>query len=189
MSFNQNEFYQFVNEYPVVLKGDFRLKSGERSDTYVSWDSITGYVNKLQVLSHFILAFAYDHKLEPDSFFGVPEGATKIGLITQYEYILNKKEDGILPMGRAKPKNHGLPRNKNYRGFPEGKTVIIEDTTTTAGSLIKITQQLIEDGSDVIAAICLMDRSKGFAQNNFYNQTGLQLYPMSHLDDILHASK
>jgi len=37
-------------------------------------------------LSDYVMAFVEDSGLQPDCFYGVPEGATKLGIITQYKW-------------------------------------------------------------------------------------------------------
>jgi orotate phosphoribosyltransferase len=102
------------------------------------------------------------NNLQVDTFYGVPEGATKLGIITQYKYAKQSpsfsKGSHVLAMGRAKPKDHGAPKDKFFVGAPTGKVVVIEDVTTTGGSLITTLDGLKEAGINVVGVISLTNR-------------------------------
>ena len=49
-------------------------------------------------LTDFVLEFAADHQIQPDTFFGVAEGATKLGVLTQFKYAMkNTAKKAITP--------------------------------------------------------------------------------------------
>ena len=61
-------------------------------------------------------------------------------------------------MGRGKPKEHGAPKDKYFVGQPRGKTIIVEDVTTTGGSLLTTIDALADADVPVIAAFGLTNR-------------------------------
>lgn len=162
--FNQEKFNQFILENKVVgfFEEPITLKSGRLSHWYVNWRNVAEDVYLSDKLSDYVMAFVEDLGLQPDCFYGVPEGATKLGIITQYKWAKNSPNYGlgshILPMGRGKPKDHGEPKDRFFLGQPKGKTVILEDVTTTGSSLLETIDNLTQAKIQIIAAIGLTNR-------------------------------
>ena len=52
--------------------------------TIIMQNSIAKDVFLLDKLTDFVVSFTKKLSLEPDCFYGVPEGATKLGILTQY---------------------------------------------------------------------------------------------------------
>ena len=136
---DQAEFDRFVIDNGVV--GFFErvivLASGKESNWYANWRILVDDVHRTEQLAEYVIGFTRHLDLQPDCFYGVPEGATKIGIITQYiwakAFLYYSPGSHALPMGRANQKNHGAPRYRDYVGIPRGGTVVIEDVTTTGG--------------------------------------------------------
>ncbi len=162
--FNQEKFNQFILENNIVgfFKEPITLKSGRLSYWYVNWRNVAEDVFLLDQLTDYVTAFIEDQNLQPDCFYGVPEGATKLGIITQYKWAKNSQNYGlgshVLPMGRGKPKDHGEPKDRFFLGQPKGKVVILEDVTTTGSSLLETIDNLTQAKSQIIAAIGLTNR-------------------------------
>lgn len=164
--FDGDAFENFILDEKVAGFFDkpIRLKSGRDSHWYVNWRSVTNDVFLLDQLCEYILDFVESEKLKVDCFYGVPEGATKTGLVTQYKWAKRQSDFGrgshVLAMGRAKAKLHGDPKDRYFVGQPEGSTIVVEDVTTTGGSLIETIDQLRESGVRVVAALGLTNRGE-----------------------------
>ena len=163
--FDQEKFNNFVIENNVIgfYEKPITLKSKRSSHWYVNWRRVASDVYLIDELTDFIIAFAKWVGFHPDCFYGVPEGATKIALITQYKWALEdpnlQKGKYVLAMGRGKPKSHGDPKDMYFLGAPKGKTIIIEDVTTTGSSLLNTIKQLKElNDVEILAAIGLTNR-------------------------------
>lgn len=181
--FNQGAYNQFVlNNNVVGIKGkSFTLKSGRTSHWYANWRIPTNDTWATEQLSTFIRHFIGNinnfvegFELRPDCFFGVPEGATKLATITGSDWarkqVTYDKGSHPLPMGRGKPKEHGAPEDKYFVGTPKGRVIVLEDVTTTGGSLLNTIANLRELSSvEVIAAIGLTNR--------------MELTPIPEVDD------
>ena len=98
----------------------------------------------------------------PETMYGVPEGASKLGLLTQYKWAKRAKRFGVgshvLSMGRGSVKTHGAPEDRFFVGMPRGRTVVLEDVTTTGGSLLETIDRLNEANVEISAAIGLTNR-------------------------------
>ncbi|MEK6959171.1 MAG: phosphoribosyltransferase family protein [archaeon] len=164
MAFDQKEFNKFIEESGVYgfFKDPITLKSGRKSNFYANWRNVVEDVYLTDKLADYLIEFAKSVGLNADTFYGVPEGATKLGVITQYKYAKSSgayaKGSHVLAMGRATPKDHGAPKDKFFVGVPKGKVVVIEDVTTTGGSLITTLDGLKEAGIEVVGVISLTNR-------------------------------
>lgn len=168
-SFDQSAFNSFVVESGVVGFFDkpIKLKSGRQSNWYVNWRRVAGDVFLIDNLSDFVLDFinklvAAGEIEAPDCIYGVPEGASKLGILCQYKWAKNSKNYGpsshVLAMGRGQPKAHGAPEDKYFVGMPQGKTLILEDVTTTGGSLLTTIDALNEARVKIIGTLGLTNR-------------------------------
>ncbi len=193
--FDQEAFNKFIIENKVIgfYEEPIKLKSGRLSSWYVNWRKIAEDVYLLDKLSDFVLDFVKDKEIPVDTFYGVPEGATKLGIITQYKYAKSQANFGkgsyTLAMGRGKPKDHGMARDRYFLGFPRGKVVIIEDVITTGSSLLENVKKLQEAGTDISAIIVLTDRDEKRDDGKHVSQLlldmGIPYYPMSNARYLL----
>ncbi len=193
MDFNQEEFNQFIVDNNVVgfFEQPIKLSSGRISHWYVNWRINDVFL--MDKLSDFVIAFVKSLGLQPDCFYGVPEGATKLGIITQHKWAKQSLSYGemshVLPMGRGKPKEHGDVKDRFFVGEPGGKVVVIEDVTTTGGSLIETLRGLKEAGTEVIGVISLTNRMEkrddGLSVKEAVEREGFGFYNMSSSLELL----
>lgn len=194
-AFDQQEFNEFVLEQRAI---EFRenpvpLSSGRQSHFYVNWKKISD-VALTSDLATFIMDFADDHHLHQQTFYGVPEGASKIALITQFRYATERAGKcapgtHVLAMGRGKEKDRGDAEDRFFLGFPKGRTVVIEDVTTTGESLLSTIDLLVHLEASVIAAISLTDRNErskdGKSVEQVVRERGVEYLAMSNAYDLL----
>ncbi len=193
--FNQEEFNKFIEENGVYgfFEDAITLKSGRKSHFYANWRNVVEDVFLTDKLSDFVVDFAKENGLEVDTFYGVPEGATKLGVISQFKMAKGSegfaKGSHVLAMGRAKPKDHGAPKDKFFVGMPKGKVIVLEDVTTTGGSLITTLDGLKEAGVDVAGVISLTNRMEkrddGKSVKEAVEEKGVKFYCMSTALELL----
>ena len=136
-------------------------------------------------LTDFVLSFVQHKSISVNTFYGVPEGATKLGLITQFKFAKLqgiKKHRHQLAMGRAKPKDHGDPKDRYFVGAPKGSICVLEDVTTTGGSAIKAVEKLREAGYVVDRVVTIIDREEG--ADALMKETELELCSIFKLSDL-----
>jgi orotate phosphoribosyltransferase len=162
MKFDQESYDNFLISKDVIgfFKEPIRLKSGRMSPWYANLRNLTDNTATKNIIIRYILDFVEDLKISPDLFYGVPEGATKLGLFLSDEYAKRTGKKVNLVMGRGKPKDHGQLKDRLFIGqFPEkAKVVVVEDVTTTGGSLISTIETLKQLEINIIAAIGLVNR-------------------------------
>ena len=193
--FDKSAFSEFILENDVYgfFEEPITLKSGRQSHYYVNWRNVVEDAWLTENLVKFVIDFATDNKIEVDTFYGVPEGATKLGVLTQYSWAKRQENFGkgthVLAMGRAKPKEHGHPKDRNFVGAPRGNVVVIEDTATTGGSFLKYLDKLREAQIQVTSLIVLTNRMEkrddGLSVREAVEKEGIKFYNMSTALDLL----
>ncbi|MFX1596747.1 MAG: hypothetical protein ACFFBK_11870, partial [Promethearchaeota archaeon] len=78
----KENFHKFIldNNIIGIFKEPIKLKSGRLSYWYINWRNISSDVFLLDQLTDYIFLFIEYLGLKPRSFYGVPEGATKLGI-------------------------------------------------------------------------------------------------------------
>jgi len=195
MVFVQSDFNKFIEESGVYgfFEEAITLKSGRKSNFYANWRNAVEDVYLTNKLAEYLIEFVKTNNLQVDTFYGVPEGATKLGIITQDKYAKQSEGYGkgshVLAMGRAKPKDHGAPKDKFFVGMPKGKTIVVEDVTTTGGSLIETLNGLKEAGVNVSAVISLTNRMErrddGLSVKEAIEKMGVKFYNLSNAVELL----
>ena len=195
MSFNQSEFNHFILTHHVIgfFDSPMTLKSGRQSNWYVNWRTVTNDAYLLDHLTDFILDFSQHLNLIPDTFYGVPEGASKLGVLAQHKWAKSsesyKTGSHTISMGRSAPKKHGDPKDRYFIGAPQGQTLIIEDVTTTGGSLITTIESLHAHNISILGAIGLTNRMEkrddGLSVEDALSSLNVPYYAMSQATDIL----
>ncbi len=168
MSFDQNAYHSFVLEYKSpkgesvvgIFPKKRTLSSGRESFWYWNGRKLLDYKEPMVRLAEFILDFCEDNGIMPDYFLNVPEGVTKL---TDH---INMELGGKQAQVRAKPKEHGDPRDAYFNGpVEEGdRVVIVEDVTTTGDSLAAVLEKCLDAGLNVIATICECNRMEKAAR-------------------------
>jgi len=169
------------------------LRSGRVSHWYVNWRDVAEDVWALDQCVTFLLEFVAGLPEAPDTIFGVAEGASKLALLAQYRYAKQSSHFGpqthCLAMGRGKLKTHGASKDRYFLGVPRGKTLLIEDVTTTGDSLLGALETLREAEVDVIGALCLTDRCEqradGQRLSDILGALGIPFWSMSDIRTLL----
>ena len=161
--FSQEEYNKFLIENRVIgfFEKPITLKSGRISHWYVNCRILLDRIGVIDTLTDFILAFLEKKGLSSDYFYGVPEGATKLAVILNYKKgKVDNNKNQVLIIGRGKPKAHGDPKDRYFIGPAEegDKVIVVEDVTTTGGSLIDSIKHLDESNIEVVAAVGLVNR-------------------------------
>ncbi|MBI2665776.1 hypothetical protein HYX12_04100, partial [Candidatus Woesearchaeota archaeon] len=194
--FNQKFFNSLVLGQELVgfAEKSIPLKSGRSSPYYVNWRRGTENAVTMDLLTDQIIYFTRQLGLNPDCFYGVPEGATPVGLLTQFKWALRSgnPEKYSLAMGRGKAKEHGASKDRYFIGEPRGKVVVIEDVTTTGDSLLKTLDSLDclrDQGVEVIAALGLTNRNEtrddGKTVEQVLQERGVRYHALSNARELL----
>ena len=161
--FKKEEFDKFILDNKVVgIKPEpFKLKSGRLSYWYANCRVMSDTFELIDRTAGFVADFISEHKLDFDYVYGVPAGATKLAVAINYRIgQKNNKNSQKIIIGREKPKEHGDPKDRYFIGPVQSgdKVIVLEDVTTTGGSVIDQLKFLKEAGLDIVAVVALVNR-------------------------------
>jgi orotate phosphoribosyltransferase len=145
-----------------VKRGTFTLASGRQSDLYVDVRQTSLHAEGSVRIARAILA-----RLRPDvvGVGGMSLGADPLACCTAALSHLDGRDLHAFLI-RKEPKGHGVERQvvglSNFE--PGAKVAVVEDTTTTGGSLLKAVHAAQEAGLDVVQLITVVDRQEGAAE-------------------------
>lgn len=157
------------------------LASGKESDFYVDARQTTLHAEGAALVAELILA-----RLRPDvvAVGGPVTGADPIaGAVAAVSWLQGRPVQGF--MVRKEPKGHGLRQWIEGRGgLPDGSPVcVVEDTTTTGGSLLKAIERIEEEGLRVVQCITVVDRQEGASEK--LEERGYRLDALVSRQDLL----
>ena len=142
-----------------VRVGNFTLASGRISDFYVDVRQTALHAEGASLIAQLLLA-----RLQEESvgIGGMTLGADPIACsAVAMSSHLGRQVHGFII--RKEPKGHGTGCYLVGQGNlpPGSKVTMVEDTTTTGGSLLKAIQRAQDAGLEVIQCITVVDREEG----------------------------
>lgn len=166
-----------------VLRGDFVLASGQRSNVYVDARLTTLRAEAMPLIGRAILAGIEARGWRPDLVGGLTMGADPVvSAVARESLALDKPIDGFLV--RKEAKGHGAGKFVEGLGDAAGRTaLIVEDTCTTGGSALQAIERARDYGLQVVGAACLVDREQGGAEA--IAQAGVPLESVFTLAELL----
>lgn len=142
-----------------VRTGTFTLASGKTSDFYVDVRQTSLHAQGCIAIAEAIL-----DRLDPSvvAVGGMTLGADPLACSTATLAGLRGRPLHAFIV-RKQPKGHGVEQLVVGRGnLPEGASVaVLEDTTTTGGSLLRAIRAVEDSGLNVVQVITVVDREEG----------------------------
>jgi orotate phosphoribosyltransferase len=156
----------------VIKFGEFTLKSGKKSPIYVDMRKVVSYPEIMEALT-----FVMWEKIQEKPFdllCGVPYGAvpltTALSLYSHKPMIMQRKE----------AKEHGTKQTVEGVYQRGDQVLLVEDVTTTGGSILQSALALEDLGLRVQNAVVFLDRDQG-ARETLFAQ-GIVLDPVCTLE-------
>jgi orotate phosphoribosyltransferase len=191
----QAEFNELVISSGIIGFFDkpVEIKRGMFSNWYVNWRTLASDSFMLDKVTDYIIDFIGYIGAKPRCIYGVPDGATKWAVVSQMKWAKSRPDFGKgkypVPMGRSKPKEHGVPKDRFFVGEPRGPTLVIEDVTVMGESLINVVNMLKSIQVPVIGTIALTDRDERSVYGKSVKDTlasmGTEYHAMSNAADLL----
>lgn len=170
-----------------VVRGEFTLASGAKSDLYVDAKLTTldprGAVLVGKVGWALVKETIARRGLEVDSIGGLTMGADAISLcIGMAAFLENAESDLQTFTVRKAAKAHG--RQKLVEGnFAAGhRVVVVDDVITTGGSTLQAIDAIEAEGGRVAFVIALVDRQEGGRKN--IEQRGFEVVSIFTREDV-----
>jgi len=148
----------------AILRGDFTLASGRRSDYYLDCKKVTlcnprALALAARLVFDKIKEVERDKHLHVDAIGGLTSGADPL-LIAVSQYALRQGRKLPAFFVRDEQKSHGTKRVIEGE-IPSGQNVVIlDDVMTTGSSLLKAAHSAREAGAKVVQVLVLVDREE-----------------------------
>ena len=159
----------------IIQKGDFQLKSGEKSDIYVNIKNVISFPSLHQLICSVITEKIKSNKTNVNCICGTPYGAVSfasyISIVEKIPMIFLRKES----------KTYGTKRQIEGVFSPGQTVILIEDVVTTGQSVIDAANQLERQGLHVVQIIAVFSRCKDL--NLKYNDR-IPVEHLVHINDI-----
>ncbi|MDR2944077.1 MAG: orotate phosphoribosyltransferase [Methanosarcinales archaeon] len=177
---DNSEIIQALKDCDAIRFGDFTLASGQKSNFYIDIKKASTDPKTLKIIADHIACLLPSVTDTPASEIiiggvelgGVPI-ATAVSLSTQCPLLIIRKA----------AKEYGT--KSRYVGVPDaGKEIILmEDVTTSGGSVKKAIAALQEDGADIRKVITIVDRESGAAAA--LKELGVELVPLVSSSELI----
>lgn len=163
MGFHARQRLLDILRHEAVLRGEFQLASGRTSNVYLDCRRATLHPEGAASAANVLLDWL-DREHIPARCVGGPTlGADPIvGAMVTMSWLRGRPLPGFLVRKEAKGHGTGQLLEGQYQGG--WKAVIVEDTVTSGGSLLKAVKAAEAAGLEVVATACLVDREEGAAE-------------------------
>lgn len=147
----------------AVLRGEFVLASGKTSNVYLDCRRASLHPEGSNLIGAALLDRIEELGLEPDCVGGPTLGADPlVGVMVPLSWQRGRPLPGFLV--RKEPKGHGTGKSLEGQWAEGWKAVVVEDTVSTGGSVLKALRRVEEAGLEVLAVLCVVDRELGGAE-------------------------
>ncbi len=177
MTTNYEELGNILQSCKAIKFGEFTLASGKKSRYYVDVKKAITKPKILELICEHIVDIIRDLHINVDYVACVELGAVPIGVEVSIKTGLD------LIIIRKERKDHGI-QSKIVGDFEKTKTaLLVEDVTTTGGSVILAVQTLRDAGIVVTKVISVVDRDEGAEEA--LDKEGLKLYTLVRAKTLL----
>ena len=139
----------------AVIRGDFVLSSGQRTDLYVDLRQILLNGQLAPLAGRVMLSLTWD--LGYEAVGGLTMGADPVATAMMHAAARRGTPVDAFVV-RKKEKEHGLQRRIEGPGVTGRRVLAVEDTSTTGASPLAAVDALLEAGAMVVGVAVLVDR-------------------------------
>ena len=147
----------------AVVRGRVTLSSGKEADYYVDLRRITLHHRAAPLVGHVLLDLLEEVGLgtaEVDAVGGLTLGADPVATALLHA-AASRGQDLDAFVVRKEAKAHGLQRRIEGTEVAGRRCLVVEDTSTTGGSVMTAVEAVREAGGEVIGVAVIVDRSTG----------------------------
>ena len=165
---------ELLKENEVFLEGDFTLSSGKKSSYYINMKKAITEPEILSAISKLITDKIANEDV--DKVAGPALGAVPIATAVSLESKLP------LLMIRKEKKGYGTSKLIEGELNPDDNVIVVEDVSTTGGSLLKAIKAIQDNGGNVVRAFVVVDRQEGAIEE--FEKEGIILEPLISVDEF-----
>jgi orotate phosphoribosyltransferase len=161
-----------------LLKGDFTLASGQKSSYFLDLKKTIFHPQGAALVAEVLFGMIKDEDV--DYIGGLEIGAIPIVTAIAARSFPERPIKAFFV--RKAVKDHGTSKLIDGQFAPNSKVAIIEDVTTTGGSVMKAVNAVREQGCSVRKIFTVVDRLEGATEN--LKREGLQLVPVFTIREL-----
>jgi orotate phosphoribosyltransferase len=158
--------------------GNFILSSGKTSSYYLDLRVVPSYP---EAYANVVDSYARLAKAVGEDEFSMVAGVATAGIVFASPLALLLKKP--LVYVRQESKGHGLGRLVEGAVVPGSRAVVVDDLSTTGGSIISAVDSLRKEGCIVSDALVLVDRLEGGTRN--LAEKGVKLRAYATIRELL----
>ena len=170
---NKKELITQLKACNAIQFGRFILTSGAVSDYYIDIKNASTDPPTLKKIATLMAEQTIDYELIAGMELGAVPLIVALALETNLPYIIIRKEK----------RKHGTGKQIEGGPIKNKKTILIEDVTTSGGSVIKSIQILKENGAHIDKVLTVVDRESGAREK--IESLNIEFTPLVTVTDIL----
>lgn len=170
---NKEELIQLLKVCGAVQFGRFVLTSGAISDYYIDIKKASANPTVLKKIAEAMAGYTSGYDLIAGMELGAVPLVVAVSLETEIPYVIIRKEK----------RGHGTSKQIEGGDVKNKKVLVIEDVTTTGGSVIKTIQILRENQAKVDEVLVVVDRESGAEEK--LQSLDVSFIPLLSVSDIL----
>lgn len=170
---NKEELIKLLKQCKAIQFGHFVLRSGATSNYYIDIKKASTDPLILKKIAEAIAEYAKGYELLAGMELGAVPLVVALSLETKIPYVIVRKEK----------KEHGTGKQIEGGDVKGKKVLIVEDVTTSGGSVIKTIQVIRENKGIVDKIITVVDRESGAKEK--MKELDVSFIPLLSVSEIL----
>ena len=153
---HSEEVMEVLQKVGAFRSGHFVLTSGRHSDSYINKDAMYAYPQELSQLCRWMA-----ERFEKDGIEAVTGPAVGAAILAQWTafHLTDMAGHNVFATYADKDGQGGFLLKRGYDQLVKGrKTLVVEDLTTTGGSIQKVVDAARAAGANVVGAIVVCNR-------------------------------
>jgi len=169
----KDELIRLLKECGAIQFGRFVLTSGAISDYYIDIKKASTSPKILEKIAQTMAEYAKGYDLLAGMELGAVPLVVALSLETKIPYVIVRKVE----------RRHGTAKQIEGKNVENKKVLVIEDVTTSGGSLIKTLKILRENQGKVDEVLVVVDRESGAEEK--LRDLDVSFIPLLSVSDIL----
>jgi len=170
---NKKQLIKQLEECGAIQFGRFVLTSGAVSDYYIDIKKASSNPKILKILCQEMKEYAKGYDLIAGMELGAVPLIVALSLETEIPYVIIRKEK----------REHGTSKQIEGGDVKDKRVLVVEDVTTSGGSVVKSIRILRENKAIVDEALVIVDRDAGAEEKLRALEVGF--VPLISVSDIL----
>jgi orotate phosphoribosyltransferase len=170
---NKEELVSLLKECKAIQFGHFVLTSGATSDYYIDIKKASTNPKILKKIAEAMAEYSEGYDMLAGMELGAVPLVVALSLETGLPYVIIRKEK----------REHGTGKQIEGGDVAGNRVLIVEDVTTSGGSVLKTIDILKAGHATVDRVVCVVDREGGTREK--LENLGLEFIPLLSVHDIL----